>query len=56
MKILMHNSDGKATYFRLHDCDCCRKSLAKKEVLDDQKDSYNVFSGKVKRAKSHCEI
>lgn len=57
--------------FRLHDCDCCqkrawpnkrkngkRKMQKKKKVLDDQEDSYDVFSGKVKKKnnESHCEV
>lgn len=43
----MRKYKAAAKQFRLHVCDCCQKSLAKKKVLDDQENSYNVFSGKV---------
>lgn len=44
----MRKYKAAAKQFRLHWLrDCCQKSLAKKKVLDDQENSYNVFSGKV---------
>lgn len=44
----MSDSDGKATYFVCMTATVVKRAWPKK-ILDDQKDSYDVFSGKVAR-------